>query len=232
MRPNKLSKNSTPKHQIAELLDKDPNFRKVADAFLESLLEGAIAHGKLDVKGKTEQQIKHEFAQLIISTKGKSRFLFTIDHTENLRQLGKKFEDKGDVWIAVLFYATWVEHVLNEIISVGISRMGGNDDLTKQVIRDVQLNAKLGWLMPLLGYREIAAQHAECLRKLAEYRNQFVHYKWIYMDVDEKSSPNDVVLLFLPKCRKSLSYLARYRTSEVLSVSRAKLRRAIKNVDS
>jgi hypothetical protein len=132
--------------------------------------------------------------------------------------------------LAALLYATWVEHVLNELITVAVSRKGEPDALARRIIRDVQLSAKLDWLLPLLGFRPIGQKHAERLRKLAEFRNQYAHYKWPYIDVDNGEPSSKAVSTFLIDCRPTLAFLARYSSSQLLGV-RAKLRRAVAPAD-
>lgn len=201
-----------------------PNLQKVKDIVIRRSLETAVEHGHLDVKGKSEDQIRLEFAQYILERIDKSEFLIAIDHTEKLLKLGKKFEEAGDPWTATLMYATWVEHVINKCISAGLQRKNFSPKMAKQVIRDVPLTSKLSWVFPLLDFRPFNTKHGEVLRKLGEYRNQFVHYKWNY----KEWNGNEDIATFLIACKKSLIYLTRYRNTQLMSVSSMKLNRAAK----
>jgi hypothetical protein len=200
---------------------------KVSAELIRGVLEGAVAHGQIDPRGKSSEAVAKEFAELILRTLDGGRFLFTIDHTGSLRDLGRKFERNERPWLATLFYATWVEHVLNGLIALAVSRRGDTDAVTKQIIRDVPLQGKLTWLLPLLGYRPLGQAHVGHLQKLADFRNQFVHYKWSYVDINESGSATLKLLDFLTHCRGSLQHLARYSTSAALAGSKAKLHRAV-----
>jgi hypothetical protein len=223
---------------MAKRMREDPAFaaqlfEKTSDVIVRGMLEGAVAHGQIDPEGKSEHEITREFAALILQVAESGRFLFAVDHTSSLRDFGKKFEKEGLPWLASVFYAMWVEHILNDLVSVAVVRRGESDAVTKQIIRDVSVQGKFAWLLPLLGYARFSPAHAARLGKLTDYRNQFVHYKWSYTDMDTSGKADRELVEFLTQCRLSLQYLARYRDHETLAGSKTKLRRAIaRNADS
>lgn len=198
---------------------------KAATNIVEAVLEGAIAHGLVNTTGKSEAQLQQEFIDIFSSDHHESHFLFAIDHTPTLRKLGRKFQNSGQVGLAAMFYATWVEHVLNDLITISVSRRGWSDERAKQIIRDSSIHAKMSWLLPLLGHPEIPKTLTTRLGKLAEMRNQFVHYKWNYKNASVDHSPTHGDAKFLESCIPSLTYLARYKTKVYLPVPRAMVKR-------
>ena len=96
-----------------------------------------------------------------------------MDHRQDLRELGGRFKAEGELWIACMFYATWVEHTLIHLIFIGAGRTGLAENMAKQVIRETSISAKLTWLMPLFGFESISPIHVNLLLKLSEYRNNF-----------------------------------------------------------
>jgi hypothetical protein len=196
----------------------DPAFRKRAEKrmareLVESVLTSAVALGHVSVKGKSAEQTMEEFRKyLSIKRIRSSRFLFAIDHTDTLRALGREFLKKGNLWIALVMYATWVEHTLNHLIFIGVQRRGFNDVTVKRIIRDVPFYGKLSWLLPVLGFRRLHPKHGEALRALAEKRNEFLHYKWPYRE----NHSNAEIKSLLAQADKALQYLAQYESRQTL----------------
>jgi hypothetical protein len=166
-----------------------------------------------------------EFAESLLTRLKSARLLFTVDHTSSLRRLASQFEDEGNVGLATMLYATWAEHVLNHLVSIGLARQGKPDTLVKEVIREVSFGAKVSWLLVILGFTAIPKSHADRLRRLAELRNQFVHYKWTYEEPDKTSLVAKEGRQFLLECRPTFRYLATYRTRAALRGNAQRVKR-------
>ena len=206
----------------------DPAFRqrakkRLARELVEGILTTTVAHGHISVKGKSPEQIMEEFRRYLpVKTIRSIPFLFAIDHTGDLRALGRELLKRGKSWIALVIYATWVEHTLNRLVSIGVQRRGFSDATVKQIIRDVSFSGKLSWLLPILGFRRLHPKHQETLRALAEKRNEFVHYKWPYRE----SHPDAEIQSLLAQTDKALRYLAQYASRETLGGSKSQLMKA------
>jgi len=197
--------------------------KRVSRELVEGLIESAVAHGEMSVEGKSAEQIMEELRKLFPRERMRAGgFLYAIDHTGDLRALGREYVKKGKLWISVVMYATWVEHILNHLVSIGIMRRRFSDETVKQVIRDVSLPGKLLWLLPVLGFRPLHPKHRETLRVLAEKRNEFVHYKWPYR---EKHS-DDEIRSFLSQVDKALQYLAQYKAKQTLQGRKSQIAKA------
>lgn len=199
--------------------------KRVALELVEAFLTTTVAHGHMSVKGKSAEEIVEEFRKRLLSKKFRSiPVRFAIDHTDSLRALGRESLKKGDLWIALVIYAIWVEHTLNHLVSVGVQRRGLSDAAVKQIIRDVPFSAKLSWLLPLLGFGPLHPKHRETLRALAEKRNEFVHYKWPYRE----DHSNAEIRALLAQADKALQYLAQYKSRQTLRGSKSQIAKALR----
>jgi hypothetical protein len=201
--------------------------KKRAPILVRNVIDGAIAHGAVDPKGKTGIQILQEVLGRVNDPKWKGKLRFAIDHTDTLRRLASEMGDAGHTEIQGLLLATWVEHVLNELVSAGAARKGLADATIRQIIRDVPLSAKLGWLLPLLGLGALSPTRVPALLKLADIRNQFVHYKWTYTDGGREKDSGDATQRAIEKAREPIKYLAQYRARQLHLGTKKKVKRAI-----
>lgn len=214
--------------QFRRRYESDPAFRerameRAARDLLEGVLIAAVEIGRVSVRGKSPEQIMEEFRKYLTIKRIRSLpFTFAIDHTGTLRALGQEFLKKGNLWIALVMYATWVEHTLNLLVSIGVQRRGFSDVTVRQIIRDVPFPAKLSWLLPVLGFRRLHPKHAETFRALAEKRNEFVHYKWPYRG----SHSNAEIKPLLAQADRALQYLAQYKSRETLGGKKSQIMKA------
>lgn len=224
------------KEEFFRRYESDSAFRELfegraAQQLSEALLTAVVAGGHVSVKGKSAKEISEEFRNyLSIERIRSARLLIAVDYTGTLRVLGREFVQNRKWWLAIVMYATWVEHTLNYLIDIGAHRRGFSHAAAKQIIRDVPLPAKLSWLLPLLGFRHLHPTHRNTLQTLANKRNEFVHYKWPHRESHDDAE----IKALLPPTEKAITYLAQYcsrqtlggRKSEILKLARL---RAISN---
>lgn len=161
-----------------------------------------------------------------------SNIIWAIDHTPDLLSKARVSRGSGEFWMACLFYATWVEHHLNFMLSSVGHRHGLPDSAIKQIIRGTQTQTKIV-MWPLFGFKPIAKQHQLILARLADLRNYFVHYKWQYSDDDSKGSTQEKeAQSILGEIEKTVSYLQRYDNSIFLSGARSRLNRIVRQLTS
>jgi hypothetical protein len=85
---------------LRKRLAADPEYAKAmlgkaATSVVQAAIEGAIAHGNVDVVGKSEAEVRQALVDLFADEQKRIRFLFAIDHTPTLRRLGRKFESEA-----------------------------------------------------------------------------------------------------------------------------------------
>jgi hypothetical protein len=100
------------------------------------------------------------------------------DHTPDLLARARVFTKVRENAMAVLMYATLVEHLINDIlISFASKRKMRASDVTS-MLKEANLRAKSTWLVGVLGGKTLSPTVVKNIQALADARNAFIHYKW------------------------------------------------------
>jgi hypothetical protein len=191
----------------------------------KSFLETAVRTGIIDPKGKSNAQIQSEFDRWVRSWPQDVDLRLIVDHRAALVASARLAARKGDVHIASVLYAVWTEHWLNGVIKARAAAVGLNHDMSKEMIRSVQVAGKTTWLLFLLGLPRISSRHATQIHKLFEARNSFIHYKWTVLpDSDEKRAEEKLNSLVLAYDR-TVEYLQRFENKYLFSKTKRRLHR-------
>jgi hypothetical protein len=215
--------------QLAERIRSSPAFeaktlKRLGHELTSGILLSDIARGLVTAEQLADPAHRARYLATMLERLKHAPLKIAISHTGSLRRIGARHERAGYGGLATLLYATWVEHVLNELIVHGLEKAKKPEALAKQVLREASLSAKLGWLLELLGLPPLLGAHVSRLQRLAELRNAFVHYKWAYSDPDHDAKQRELDLRFLAECRKSMNYLARYRARALYNGSKGAVR--------
>lgn len=97
----------------------------------KAIIEAAVAHGDINLAGKSDSEIRQEVADFLLDVAKNRKMLVAIDHTSTIKDIGRQFEKDGKPELASMMYATWVEHLLNGMISMAVHRKGQGDKLSK-----------------------------------------------------------------------------------------------------
>ena len=145
----------------------------------------------------------------------KTEFKYVIDHSERLVNSARLFIESNNFNEAKIFYATYFEHKLNEIINEICIRKSIEKKQINEIIRKINLNGKLTWLPLLLGIPKISTKHINVIQKLAEDRNAFIHYK--YNSISDVSIENkkEKQEKDIREIEKTITYFKKY-TSRIL----------------
>jgi hypothetical protein len=169
-----------------------PTLGLVQDVY-ETVLRAFVEDGTLEIEGKTPAEITAEFLSILRSRMGANLDIdldidSIIDHRENLLAHAKAQVDAGNNWIAVTLYATLVEHLVNAIITRALERKGHDSAVIIPLVRELRLRTKISALWAIAGLPAINEDHRKLLDQLIEFRNSFVHYKWIAYEMDIQQS--------------------------------------------
>jgi hypothetical protein len=160
---------------------------KFRHRMVESILIAAVENGLIEPDGKTTEQLEEAFSEYLASVIDASGPFFAIhDHSEELIKRARQEFRKGNYHFAALFYATWVEHWVNwyvRCLAVRTRRM--TDVEIREMIREVNLRGKLGWLNNALGGKPFSNKHRNAIQRLADHRNAFIHFKYPEFDMDD-----------------------------------------------
>lgn len=185
--------------------------QRLQDILAESLLRDAIATGQIDPSGKTAEELRTEFARFLVRWRSRGGPLYvSLDHKLDLLVQARLMHKAGQLLIAVLIYATWVEHWLNDLLAKRARTAGMSDARILAMLRETTIAAKTGWLLALLRLPDLNKQHAKQVLKLAELRNGFVHYKSTQFEMDAESPMVRDCRVLLAGFAKTIAYLQRY----------------------
>jgi hypothetical protein len=135
-----------------------------------------------------------------------------VDHKGKLLRTARLFARSNEMHLAILIAATWMEHWINGFILRRSDHMRLSVEQRNEMLRTVPLAGKCTWLLTILGSRPIAPAHIRHIRQLADERNAFVHYKWVFKDIDEDISATErkrMVRIF-DVFEKTVKYLRHY----------------------
>ena len=152
----------------------------VSQRQLQSLYKGMLASfinaGYIDPTGKSPEEIHQDLCR--VADDLPDDFDVVIDHTPQLLSLARQFRRSSKPELAVLMYATWVEHSLNLILHDLATAASIGEKYVRSMIRESSARAKATWLLGLIGGRPLSPSALARMQKLFDARNAFVHYKW------------------------------------------------------
>jgi hypothetical protein len=202
-------------------------FQRLFDRFLVRLGKQAVLEGAVKLGGKPDQDLRVDickYADAVLS--GKTRVVF--DHRSDLLRDARSFAKKGRHENACLFLATWTEHWVNNIILLALYQNAIDISLLRDVVKDTNMRAKLGWLFRLLGLKALPRVHQTRILRLLDQRNEFVHYKWVGRSESDLDSTAATIAQFLQCYFKTVQYLKGYEEKYLFMGSSTELRRILK----
>ena len=178
----------------------------VQTIIFERLTRSLIAEGLIKTRGLSKAQIQSKAAEYILQHQ--PTVVPVIDHSDLVLEQAESHVTAKSPQLAILFYATWTEHIINSIISIYGRRRRLELEEVTQIIRETNFRAKLTWLLKLLKAPPIPEVHLKVLGALMESRNSFVHYKWKPSDVDAERAAQRKLLAEFRKSKKFLDSYA------------------------
>ncbi len=152
---------------------------RLAHSLATAVTTTLIVQEEIDIRGKTEKQIRDEAIEAIKRLLDKNvEFKVVLDYTGTLLSEARRNKRNGRYEFALLFYATFFEHSLNGIINKAATRGKLPNKIFQNMIRESSLRSKASWLLELLGLKSFPARHRNTINTVYEKRNAFVHYKW------------------------------------------------------
>jgi hypothetical protein len=159
--------------------------QKLANAAVNGLISCGIADGRLDPRGKSDKQFQREVLRYMKSVSEGAPLQFTTDFRKGLLLQARTLHKNRREEEAVLYYATWIEHMLNMMAASILRRRGLAQTLIREFIFDTGIRAKYLFVILQLCKRPPSTVHLKAISKLSSRRNEFVHFKWIYYPEDK-----------------------------------------------
>jgi len=109
----------------------------------------------------------------------------SIDHTDDVLKDARKYKLHNEVDKAYLFYAVFFEHQINFLITIMCVKNNWDIKVAKGLIRRLKLEDKFGWLLSIFKLPKFNLNHFKTIDNLFQKRNEYVHYKYPQMTLDE-----------------------------------------------
>jgi hypothetical protein len=154
---------------------------------LASFFAKAVATGEIDLKTLGIDDAVVEFLKLMRAAVDSEDFDFgiVIDHSGEILEEARRYRENERYEFAIVFYAMWIEHWANRIISDGSARHGLESRITLLFIRKLSIIEKLEMAWAVFGWDNFPAEDFRLITTISDARNAFVHYKWTMRPIDE-----------------------------------------------
>jgi hypothetical protein len=171
--PSEGAADERPLHEDRELTE------LIYEGVLRDRAREIVLRGEVDAASIALDELRElahrEIAEALES--GDLKIELTIDHSDAILRDARRHADEGHTEYAFVFYGLYVEHLLNRAIRDRAIQLELSESETVEVMKK-SLHDKTGisWRL-LFGERMPEAIVAD-IRRLAERRNAFMHYKW------------------------------------------------------
>lgn len=192
-----------------EEFETDP---KLSNEILLNVVESLYSSGVFnddDIKDRDSNRLA--FQRLIDKD---DSFDLTTSHTQSLSSKAKAYKKANEIDYSRMFYATFFEHQINELIHLHCIRNKLDTKTQTTIIQSVNIRGKFTWLLQLMNYPKFNKNHLNTVTKLADSRNSFVHYKWkpdpdLNENINLKKEQENIDEEFI-KIEKAIKYFKTY----------------------
>lgn len=179
---------------------------------IKMVAETALSHGYLkDTDLQNRQTLMLALQKMMLNESKES--IGVVDHRSDILRQAAIFEKDGMYEYANVFYAMYFEHTANLLIDHFLNKKGLKSQ-SKEIIRQVQIHGKYGWLLALLGMKPFSQKHLVVIRAVCDSRNGFIHYKWTGWPLAEpmtnSSAKGDKGVDHNTRIKATIAYVKRY----------------------
>jgi hypothetical protein len=193
----------TPEDKFEQLLRTDEEFQsqvlEIGAAFFHNITRDGLRRGDLCLTGKTHAEIAKEVCDYVRKW-ADSDFTLVDDHRPTLLEEARRAATEDRLMIATVLYATFFEHTLNDLVLAGCARSKLDEAIAMRLVRASSVFDKTGDLLADIGLPPFPSETATIIRKIAELRNEFVHYKWIGRRDEEKKDASGAYSRYRQGC--------------------------------
>jgi hypothetical protein len=154
----------------------------LGNEIFRSLVNYETAIGNLDPAPENISALIRTLKKRISA--GEMEWRTATDFRSSLLKLAREAKSEEDWEMSCLYYGTWLEHQMNNLIHFWLMKKGGNDRYAETLMKESGVRGKLLWLHLCITGRVVPIKQLNRLIALAQRRNQFVHYKWTMRDID------------------------------------------------
>jgi hypothetical protein len=147
----------------------------------EGCLINFVETGLIEIGNRDTEEILVDFTRILArvyeNSNPESRTI-TVDNRDFLLGQASSAASKDEPELAVILYATWIEHFVNGLLLVALGRQGVSPGSRRALIRELRLLTKVTALWELADLPALPAKYLNLIDKITSLRNTFVHYKW------------------------------------------------------
>ena len=188
--------------------------QNLIDFIYESFVKSLYKSGEITIEDFDDTA---KLKKKLLKLNSKTEYKIVVSHTEDLLKTAREFRDKDDSNKAKLFYATYFEHELNDLIIELTQKKNIDKKTTTDIIKSVTIIGKLTWLLSILGATKFSEIHKNIILKIADERNAFVHYKYNPENDDFKTTSQEKdnnlkKIEGFKKIENAITYLKKYKS--------------------
>lgn len=183
-------------------------------ALMRSVFLSLIADGHINPQGKSDAELKKEFMLGVKEFIKQKKIYWIIDHHESLLTEARNYTKRKKHEKACLFYATWFEHWINNLVSTRGQIYLSREEV-KILIRDCSLKAKYSCFPTLLSLPRLSNDHIKTVLRITELRNSFVHYKFTPVDLDVPEEDDEAWKRDFKRTEQAVKYLQAYERKHI-----------------
>ncbi len=160
----------------------EKEMKRLGREIFQGVVEYQTATGRLDPTPKNLLKLVRTLKKRLDA--GQMEWTTATDFRLDLLRLARNAKSEEHWEMSCLYYGTWLEHQLNNLIHFWVMRKGGSDRDAELLMKESGVRGKLLWLYMSVTGRVAPAKQVNRLTALTERRNQFVHYKWALRSPD------------------------------------------------
>lgn len=191
---------------------------------LRSIAESAFISGDLSIEDLSDIKVVKQKLLKIFPKKDEDLF-FAVDHQHSLLREGERFAKRKNPNHAYIFFATYFEHFINEIIDIWATRNAIKHEVRANLIRRLNLEDKYTWLLEILKLPAFSTVHWKLIKTISDKRNNYIHYKY---KPEVATIPSELKIEEWRKdyshILKAISYTKNYRSKVVFDGKKKKFK--------
>jgi hypothetical protein len=207
--------------------EKSKEEKKLQDFFYESFIKSLLKSGEITIEDFSDKaKLKKKLLKLNDKT--------VIDHKEDLIETARHFFKKKDFSKSKLFYATYFEHEINNLIIELCEKKKIEKKTINDIIKSVNIIGKFTWLLLILGATKVSEIHKNIILKTADERNAFVHYKYNseqedIIDEEKLKIKETKIIAEFKKIENTITYIKKYKSRNLFNGNKLSIERILKN---
>lgn len=125
-------------------------------------------------------------------------------------------KEKDKFSIALILYATWIEHWFNDLINILSVTKNLTDEETKTLVKS-NFNIKLSYVLPIFDLPRLEDNIVKKINTINETRNNLVHYKWKPVPINNICEYFDKQASCVKSATDVVNYLMNYTKINILN---------------